>query len=91
MIPLEKFDYIVVGSGLAGLSFALSIADHGKVCVTTKAEITDSNTQWAQGGIAAAMDGLELSHKFLLSEYSLYSDFMKHRFLDRLELAAKKQ
>ena len=55
MIPLEKFDYIVVGSGLAGLSFALSIADHGKVCVITKAEITDSNTQWAQGGIAAAV------------------------------------
>ena len=55
MILLEKFDYIVVGSGLAGLSFALSIADHGKVCVITKAEITDSNTQWAQGGIAAAV------------------------------------
>lgn len=51
----EKYDFLVIGSGLAGLSFALSIADHGKVCVLTKAEISDSNTQYAQGGIAAAV------------------------------------
>lgn len=53
--PLEKFDFIVIGSGLAGLSFAASVADHGRVAVLTKAEISDSNTQWAQGGIAAAV------------------------------------
>ena len=51
----EQFDFLVIGSGLAGLSFALSVADHGRVCVLTKAEISDSNTQWAQGGIAAAV------------------------------------
>lgn len=51
----EQYDFLVIGSGLAGLSFALSIAEHGKVCVLTKAEISDSNTQWAQGGIAAAV------------------------------------
>jgi L-aspartate oxidase len=51
----EKFDFIVIGSGLAGLSFALSVAEFGRVCVLTKAEISDSNTQWAQGGIAAAV------------------------------------
>lgn len=51
----EQFDFIVIGSGLAGLSFALSVANHGRVCVLTKAEIADSNTQWAQGGIAAAV------------------------------------
>lgn len=55
MAKTEKYDFIVIGSGLAGLSFALSVADHGTVCVLTKAEITDSNTQWAQGGIAAAV------------------------------------
>ena len=51
----EQYDYIVIGSGLAGLSFALSVAKYGTVCVLTKAEISDSNTQWAQGGIAAAV------------------------------------
>ena len=55
MAKTEKFDFLVIGSGLAGLSFALSVADRGKVCVLTKAEISDSNTQWAQGGIAAAV------------------------------------
>ena len=55
MAQTEQFDFLVIGSGLAGLSFALSVADHGRVCVLTKAEISDSNTQWAQGGIAAAV------------------------------------
>lgn len=48
-------DYLVIGSGLAGLTFALHAAEHGKVTVLTKAAITDSNTSWAQGGIAAAV------------------------------------
>jgi L-aspartate oxidase len=51
----EQYDFLVIGSGLAGLSFALSVAEFGTVCVLTKAEISDSNTQWAQGGIAAAV------------------------------------
>ena len=55
MIRLDQYDFIVIGSGLAGLTFALSVAQKGRVCVVTKAEISDSNTQWAQGGIAAAV------------------------------------
>lgn len=54
-MTFEKFDYLVVGSGLAGLTFALKASEHGSVCVLTKAQITDSNTNWAQGGIAAAV------------------------------------
>jgi len=51
----RKFDYLVIGSGLAGLAFALRASTHGTVGVITKAEISESNTQWAQGGIAAAV------------------------------------
>ncbi len=51
----ERFDYVVVGSGLAGLTFALRAAEHGRVCVLTKAELYESNTNYAQGGIAAAV------------------------------------
>lgn len=54
-MTFEPFDYLVVGSGLAGLTFALRASEHGRVCVLTKAAITDSNTNWAQGGIAAAV------------------------------------
>lgn len=49
------FDHIVIGSGLAGLTFALELASDSSVCVLTKGVIVDSNTQWAQGGIAAAV------------------------------------
>jgi L-aspartate oxidase len=51
----SETDFLVVGSGLAGLTFALRAARHGTVAVLTKAQITDSNTNWAQGGIAAAV------------------------------------
>lgn len=52
---MESCDFLVVGSGLAGLTFALHASAHGRVVVLTKASITDSNTNWAQGGIAAAV------------------------------------
>lgn len=51
----HQSDYLVIGSGLAGLTFALKAAEHGQVCVLTKAEPYESNTNWAQGGIAAAV------------------------------------
>ena len=46
-------DFLVMGSGIAGLSFALKAADHGKVVIVTKADEDESNTKYAQGGIAA--------------------------------------
>ncbi|RJO63245.1 MAG: L-aspartate oxidase [Myxococcales bacterium] len=48
-----SYDFIVLGSGLAGLNFALDVAEHGSVAVVTKRGLSDSNTNWAQGGIAA--------------------------------------
>jgi L-aspartate oxidase len=46
-------DFLVIGSGIAGLSFALQAANHGKVSLVTKREITESATNYAQGGIAS--------------------------------------
>lgn len=51
----QHFDTIVIGSGLAGQTFALHAAKYGTVCVLTKAELWESNTSYAQGGIAAAV------------------------------------
>ncbi|WP_166977172.1 L-aspartate oxidase [Rhodocaloribacter litoris] len=53
----ERFDFLVLGSGVAGLSFALRAAEHGTVAVVTKKASVESNTNYAQGGIAAVMDG----------------------------------
>ena len=48
-------DYLVIGSGLAGLTYALRMAHHGKVALLTKQTLSDANSSWAQGGIAGAM------------------------------------
>lgn len=60
---VRKFDYLVVGSGLAGMSFALKVADKGSVALICKAGMDEANTNFAQGGIAAvtnlAVDNFE--------------------------------
>ena len=50
-----RYDYLVIGSGIAGLSFALEAASSGQVAVITKKEDKESNTNYAQGGIASVM------------------------------------
>jgi L-aspartate oxidase len=49
-------DYLVIGSGLAGLYFALRASEHGRVLVATKRAPADANTAYAQGGVAGALD-----------------------------------
>ena len=48
-----KTDFLVIGSGAAGLSFALKAAAHGHVTIVTKGEIEECNTNYAQGGICS--------------------------------------
>jgi L-aspartate oxidase len=50
---MKHFDYIVLGSGIAGLTFALKVAPRGRVAIITKKNKAESNTNYAQGGIAA--------------------------------------
>ena len=53
-LPSET-DFIVVGAGIAGLRASVELASAGRVLCLAKREVTESNTQYAQGGIAAAL------------------------------------
>ena len=51
----KEVDFLVIGSGIAGLCFALKAANYGKVCLITKGKMDEGSTRYAQGGIATVM------------------------------------
>jgi len=51
----RKVDFLVIGSGMAGLIYALKVASTGKVCILSKTKMDETATRYAQGGIAAVM------------------------------------
>jgi L-aspartate oxidase len=59
METCSQVGYLVMGAGVAGLRAAVELADHGDVLVVTKESLRESNTHYAQGGIAVAMEGDE--------------------------------
>jgi L-aspartate oxidase len=56
LLPQIFTDVLVIGGGVAGLRAALAAAEYGEVIVTLKGDVKQSNTYWAQGGIAAVLD-----------------------------------
>jgi L-aspartate oxidase len=57
MAGSSRVDFLVMGAGVAGLRAAVELARHGEVLVVTKEAVAESNTHYAQGGIAVAMEG----------------------------------
>ncbi|WP_439787587.1 FAD-dependent oxidoreductase, partial [Paramuribaculum intestinale] len=53
---VRKYDYLVIGSGIAGMSFALKVARTGRVALICKSTLEEANTALAQGGVASVTD-----------------------------------
>jgi L-aspartate oxidase len=70
----KTVDFLVVGSGIAGLSFALKAAKHGKVLIVTKANEDESNTKYAQGGVAVVVDKIEDSFEKHINDTLIAGD-----------------
>jgi L-aspartate oxidase len=61
----QKVDFLIIGSGIAGLSYALKVAEHGSVYIVTKSNEDESNTKYAQGGIAAVWQDTDSIEKHI--------------------------
>lgn len=61
----HKVDFLIIGSGIAGISYALKVAPYGKVVMITKSDEDESNTKYAQGGIAAVMNEADSYQKHI--------------------------
>ncbi|MDQ3192025.1 MAG: FAD-dependent oxidoreductase, partial [Bacteroidota bacterium] len=61
----KQTDFLIIGSGIAGLSYALKVADYGKVTILTKSDPEESNTKYAQGGIAVVTNHTDNIEKHL--------------------------
>lgn len=76
-----QFDSLVIGSGVAGLTFALEASRFGTVAIVTKAEISDCNTDYAQGGIAAVISKTDSFDQHVEDTFAAGAELGKKRVI----------
>ena len=76
---VKKFDFLVIGSGIAGMSFALKVADKGKVALVCKTTLEDANTYFAQGGVASVTNLLVDNFEKHIEDTMIAGDWISDR------------
>jgi len=81
----QKVDYLVIGSGIAGLTYALKVAPYGKVMIISKTRAEESATRYAQGGIAAVMYTPDSFEKHI-NDTMIAGDFLNDEKIVRITI-----
>ncbi|MCB5246278.1 MAG: FAD-binding protein, partial [Candidatus Cloacimonetes bacterium] len=86
----KNYDYLVIGSGIAGLIYALQVSRWGKVAVVTKKSLFDCNTDYAQGGIAAVLDPQDSFEKHIEDTYQAGAALGKKKVIQQVIMEGPK-
>ncbi len=76
---VKKFDFLVIGSGIAGMSFALKVAHKGSVALVCKTTLEDANTYFAQGGVASVTNHLVDNFEKHIEDTMIAGDYISDR------------
>ena len=76
---VRKYDFLVIGSGIAGMSFALKVADKGTVALICKTTLEDANTYYAQGGIASVTNQITDNFEKHIEDTIIAGDYLSDR------------
>ncbi len=76
---VQRFDFLVIGSGIAGMSFALKVADKGKVALVCKSGLEEANTYFAQGGVASVTNLLVDNFDKHIQDTMIAGDWLSDR------------
>lgn len=76
---VKKYDFLVIGSGIAGMSFALKVAHKGRVALICKTTLEDANTYFAQGGVASVTNLLVDNFEKHIEDTMIAGDYISDR------------
>jgi len=81
---MKDFDYLVIGSGIAGLVYAIESSKHGSVAIIRKKSLYDCNTDYAQGGIAAVLDSHDTFEAHIQDTYVAGAELGKKEIIRQI-------
>ena len=83
-MTIIKYDFLVIGAGIAGLVYAIEVSKYGKVAILCKKALNDCNTDYAQGGIAAAIDGHDSFENHIRDTYRAGAELGKEPVIKKI-------